>query len=290
MLDFPTWMAQSQLAPYIVERKAGGSLVSIFDSMHPALDVMTAATPNLVIVQNIGGIIRQYSDLGDGLRHRVDPAGSIFAFRPTYANHLAVQVPHHVRTFSWPLEWVCTAFAHHVIEPPSEALDSIFGRPLQSASLHRLLNLLWDGSEDGTAASRLTAEGISLCLLGEMLKTAQMAFPMATGGLPPWAARRCIDHIMDNLDRDVSIGELAALVQLSVFHFARAFRASVGAAPGSFQRSARMKRAQRLLVETQLPVIEVAALVGYETPQAFSRVFRRMVGVTPTYWRRRNRG
>ncbi|WP_156256260.1 AraC family transcriptional regulator [Sandarakinorhabdus oryzae] len=289
MLDFPAWMAASQLAPYIAERKAGGALVTMFDSMHPPIDIETAATANMVIVHNIGGVIRQRSDLGDGLRHRVDPAGSVLAFRPSYANRLAVHVPHHVRSFSWPLDWISTAFAGQDIDAPSESLAGVFGRPLQSVTLHRLLSLLWHESDDGTAGARLTAEGISLCLMGELLKAAQTPVTVARGGLSPRVLRLCVDHVMANLDRDVSIGELAGLAQLSSFHFARAFRTSVGQAPGSFQRAARIERAQRLLADTGLPVIEVAAQVGYETPQAFSRVFRRATGVTPSHWRRVSR-
>ncbi len=288
-LDFPTWLAGSQLAPYITERKAGGALVTMFDSLHPPIEVLTTATANMVLVQNIGGVIRQKSDLGDGLRNRVDPAGAVLAFRPTYANQMAVHVPHHVRSFSWPLDWIAGVLSAGHDAAPAEVLASVFGRPLQSPSLHHWLNMLWAESDDGTAGALLTAEGISLCVLGELLRTAQAPVAVARGGLPPRSLRLCIDHVMANLDREVSIAELAAVAGLSCFHFARAFRASTGQAPGGFQRTARMRKAQQLLANSELPVIEIAAQVGYQAPQAFARVFRRSTGVTPLRWRHQHR-
>ena len=44
----------------------------------------------------------------------------------------------------------------------------------------------------------------------------------------------------------------------------------------------RMERATSLLAETNMPVTEIALEIGYQTPSAFSAVFRRLVGVTPT--------
>jgi AraC family transcriptional regulator len=110
------------------------------------------------------------------------------------------------------------------------------------------------------------------------------------GGLAPWQVRLATDYLRDNLARDIPLAELAAVVSLSPFHFARAFKQSVGSPPYVYQFGLRVDRAKRLLADTTLPVTEIASLVGYEAPQTLARAFQRSVGVTPTAYRRERRG
>ena len=57
------------------------------------------------------------------------------------------------------------------------------------------------------------------------------------GGLAPWQVRRTTEYLRDNLARDVTLSELAAVAKLSPFHFARAFKASLGMPPHVFHRT-----------------------------------------------------
>jgi AraC family transcriptional regulator len=110
-----------------------------------------------------------------------------------------------------------------------------------------------------------------------------------TGGLAPWQARHATDYLRDHLAQDVTLAELAALVNLSPFHFARAFKQSVGKPPHAYQFDLRVEQAKGLLAETTLPVTEIASLVGYDAPQTLARAFQRAVGLTPTAYRRQRR-
>lgn len=112
--------------------------------------------------------------------------------------------------------------------------------------------------------------------------------PPPRGGLAPWQARRTTEYLADNLDRRVTLDELAAVARLSPFHFARAFARTVGMPPYRYQRKLRMERACELLARSDLRIIDVALAVGYESPQALARVFTQAKGMTPSEWRRRN--
>jgi len=96
-----------------------------------------------------------------------------------------------------------------------------------------------------------------------------------------------IEYLRTNIERDVRIAELAALVNLSPFHFARNFRNAVGQPPYRYQIMMRMHRARDLLINTRMSVIEIALAVGYDTPQAFSRTFRQWLSVSPSAYRQR---
>jgi AraC family transcriptional regulator len=91
----------------------------------------------------------------------------------------------------------------------------------------------------------------------------------------------------DRLDQDIGLNELAALVNLSRFHFCTAFRLATGHTPHEWLTRLRMERARELLSEAEVRITEIALEVGYKTPSAFTASFRKVVGVTPSEFRRR---
>jgi len=98
--------------------------------------------------------------------------------------------------------------------------------------------------------------------------------------------RRINDYMIANLDRAISLDELAGLVELSRFHFATSFRLATGMTPHEWLTSLRMNRARDLLAHTELPIIAIALEVGFETPSAFSVSFRKSAKMTPSAYRR----
>lgn len=109
------------------------------------------------------------------------------------------------------------------------------------------------------------------------------------GGLAPWQIKRATEYLEGNIERRVSLTELADCVRLSPYHFARAFSQSVGMPPYRFQQKLRLQRACDLLATTEMRVTEIALCSGYESPQALSRIFTREYGLSPFQWRRENR-
>jgi AraC family transcriptional regulator len=106
------------------------------------------------------------------------------------------------------------------------------------------------------------------------------------GGLAPWQVRRVKEVMMADLAADQSLGALAAQVGLSPFHFARAFKKSVGIPPHAYQVRLRLEHAEALLLGTARSVTEIAMIVGYESSQALARAFHRTRGCTPSDFRR----
>jgi AraC-like DNA-binding protein len=110
------------------------------------------------------------------------------------------------------------------------------------------------------------------------------------GGLAPWQAKRTTEYLADNLERRVTLDELAAIARLSPFHFARAFAKTLGMPPYRYHQKLRMERACELLARSDMRIIEVALAVGYESPQALARAFTQTFGCPPSQWRRRHGG
>lgn len=107
------------------------------------------------------------------------------------------------------------------------------------------------------------------------------------GGLAGWQIKRVTEFMRAHLDRDVGLAELAALINLSRYHFCTAFRVSTGYSPYHWLTRERIARARQLLAMPALSIADVALTVGYETPSAFAAAFRRITGMTPSAYRRR---
>jgi AraC family transcriptional regulator len=107
----------------------------------------------------------------------------------------------------------------------------------------------------------------------------------ATPRLPAWRVWRVTEHIEQNLDKNLRLSELAALVYMSPYHFARLFKGSTGFPPHQFVLRRRIARARAVLSGSELSVAQISRLAGFRTPSHFTTVFRRVLGITPAAYR-----
>ncbi len=97
---------------------------------------------------------------------------------------------------------------------------------------------------------------------------------------------RLTEFIEDNVGRSIGLAELAAIVNVSRFHFARLFKRSTGMTALSFVEQCRIRRAQALILETDMPLSEIALLAGFADQSHFTRRFHRHTGCTPAVFAR----
>ena len=108
---------------------------------------------------------------------------------------------------------------------------------------------------------------------------------LAQGGLPPKVLRRVNEYIDVHLEQTVRLKELAKVAGLSVFHFARAFKRSVGVTPNRYLSQRRVLRAQQLLADSDMSLSQIAFATGFSDQSYFARRFREQVGTTPSKFR-----
>jgi AraC-like DNA-binding protein len=101
-----------------------------------------------------------------------------------------------------------------------------------------------------------------------------------------WKRRRVLEYIEARLGTPLRNRELAALVDLSEFHFNVAFRNSVGASPHEYLVRRRIERARQLMLSTDMTLCDIAAECGLADQAHLSRLFRKVVGETPAAWRK----
>lgn len=104
--------------------------------------------------------------------------------------------------------------------------------------------------------------------------------------LTPWQMHRSKELMSAKISTSLSLPELATECGISVSHFARAFKATVGVSPYRWLLRRRMEIAKLLLSSTQMTTADIALECGFSHRVAFSNAFRRIVGTRPGEWRR----
>lgn len=99
---------------------------------------------------------------------------------------------------------------------------------------------------------------------------------------------RVCDYISQNLDEPLTLDRLSDIAALSKFHFHRVFSIYTGLSLLKFIQMARLKRASfQLAFKQEAKVIDIALDAGFDSPEAFSRAFKRTFGQTPTEFRKK---
>lgn len=106
--------------------------------------------------------------------------------------------------------------------------------------------------------------------------------PASRGGLPPARAHRICEYIHSHLEQNISLEVLAEMAGLSIHHFARAFKQTIGMPPHSYVLQKRIEHAQEMLRTTELPLSEIALHTGFADQSHLARHFRRMTGMSPS--------
>ena len=100
--------------------------------------------------------------------------------------------------------------------------------------------------------------------------------------LSPFKLQRAIDYIDEHLREDLTLSNISEALAMSPGHFAHAFRQSTGLPPHRYVLERRIERAKSLLRQTELPITEVAHLIGCASHSHFSVLFHRSTGCSPT--------
>lgn len=95
-----------------------------------------------------------------------------------------------------------------------------------------------------------------------------------------------IEYIHNNLDKKISIQELADISNFSQFHFHRVMKGLLGESIGNFINRTRVETAARLIRYSKLEIKEIAFSVGYDSPSSLNKVFKKYYNLSPLEYRK----
>jgi AraC family transcriptional regulator len=169
--------------------------------------------------------------------------------------------------------------SHFNLATPQKANDEL------TKGLLKLMRSVNPSLDDKTA-QELIVRAVAVIEPKLELSSSSFLSKLARGGLAPWQTRKVARYIHENLERSVQTRQLAEVINLSASYFTRAFKVSFGVVPSLYVTRLRIERAQRLLVETQDPICQIALSCGFSDQAHLSKRFREQVQDTPHHWRR----
>jgi AraC family transcriptional regulator len=156
---------------------------------------------------------------------------------------------------------------------------------VEDATVHFLLRRILREMQNPGFAGDFLIESMALTLLIESVRAIRRDELPQPGGLTP-RHLKTIDDYLENIEVGYpSVSEIARLCGFSTHYFSRLFMRSTGRSVGQYLANWRMRRAETLLAETDMPLKEVAYRLGYANPANFSTAFRIAMLQTPRTYR-----
>jgi AraC-like DNA-binding protein len=211
-----------------------------------------------------------------GVRHAVRDGGC-FLIPPGERHQLATQgrLEHLYLGFTWDGR---SPSAHRLAELP-RLPDPV------AAPIRRHLDALWRRT-GGDVEGAESAAGL-LPRLHEVSSWLQEGGSDSADG-PDAVVRQAQAYLAANVDRTVTVRELAASCYLSPGHLGERFARATGQTIKAYHAELRLRRATELLRQSAADVHEVARLLGFGDAAYFTRLFKRRFGVPPSRYRTRS--
>lgn len=134
--------------------------------------------------------------------------------------------------------------------------------------------------------SKIEAIGVLLELLTLVIKWSNLSVKnMMTDPI-----RQTVQYISRDLEKKISLDDLAERTNLSLSRFKTRFRQEVGVPPGEFILREKIERAKDLLISSDISITEVSHRLGFSSSQYFSTVYRRFTNSPPSELRLKKRG
>jgi len=142
-----------------------------------------------------------------------------------------------------------------------------------------------------TAAGRMLVETSSLLLAARLAhthsETELIRRPISSRHrLHDGRLRRVLAYIEEHLAEDITVADLANVACLSIFHFTRAFAATMGVPPHRYVSQRRLESAKVMIATGRASLSEIALDCQFSSESSFTRAFRRAIGMTPAAYRR----
>lgn len=161
-------------------------------------------------------------------------------------------------------------------------------------TLRSLIEASANALEDEDRGSAMFADFLSRAIAAQLIRKysgGQLRGPQvdgAPGHLSPIVAE-AIEYMYSNIDRAISLEDVAQATNRSPSHMVRVFRAELGMPPHRYLIALRVEKARRLLEKTSMSIAEIAYECGFAHQEHLTRLFRRHCNATPAAYRRSKR-
>jgi AraC family transcriptional regulator len=172
--------------------------------------------------------------------------------------------------------------------PGGGQVELIMCPDVEDQTLRILICAMVQDLRSGCPAGRIFGESLANAIAAyaaHKYSVFPATFQQYKDGLPAGRLRSVIDYIHANLASNLGVSEIARVAFISPYHFGKLFKRSTGQTLHQYVLEQRIRKAQSLLMMTDLGLVEVGCAVGLANQSHFTTVFKRKMGVTPGFYR-----
>lgn len=180
-----------------------------------------------------------------------------------------------------------------IIVPPSffEQNHAIFEKVVRGEYISEVIGKIYESHMRGEGVDLLEIKGNMYFLISHLVRN----YTVKTLGDNTYSGyvnklnrvNKAIKHISGNYDKPLSTKTLAAMLHLSEGYFCQIFKEITGKTAMEYLNSLRIDKAEKLLRKTEMTVSEIAYCCGFEDANYFSRIYKKIKGVSPLSVRQR---
>ena len=139
-----------------------------------------------------------------------------------------------------------------------------------------------------SSSDSLKIEGLLYMFFSELAKQ-NKSVPIHKNDINNNYINKAIEFIQNNYHNPIKVSDIANYVCLNRSYLSTVFQNNLNMSPQKFLMEFRIRKAEELLYQTDLPIGDIARSCGYSDPLAFSRSFKKFKGVNPTLYREEKR-
>lgn len=169
-----------------------------------------------------------------------------------------------------------------------DTVELIPNPDIYDTHIEKIALLIKDELETNEIGSKIYLESLANALILQLLKNYSSDKPIVKeykGGLSKNKLRKVIEYINSNLEKTLTLTEIADIAKMSQYHFARLFKQSTGMSPHKYIILRRVKVAKEMLAKTNDSIAEIAYKLGFSSQSHLNRYFRSIVNTTPKKYR-----
>jgi AraC family transcriptional regulator len=154
----------------------------------------------------------------------------------------------------------------------------------QDLHLQHIAMLLLAELKSGGMMGQLYVESLTQVLVIHLLRhysTFTQTITPENRSLTHAQLQQAIDYIHTHLDRDLSLVQIAGVINISPTYFASLFKRATGIPPHQYVINQRVERAKLLLTTTNLAIADIALQVGFSSQSHLTQQFKRLTRMTP---------
>ena len=270
-----------QPAPILVSHSAGWSNISLESHCLPPGETPEFCLDHYVVSFNMGQRL-QVEQVVEGKSHSATYLQGTAVICPIHSGH-SFRWNNELKTLSLNLK--PELLSQNAIDLlGTDCVELIPHFAFQDGLIYQIGLTLQAELRSQGCGSRLYSETLSNTLAIHLLRhysTQNHRTLDCNGGLAQHKLKLVTDYINDYLERELSLKELAAIAQVSQYHFCRAFKQMTGFSPHQYLIRQRVERAKRLIQKGEMSLSAVAIACGFTHQSHLHRHFKRLTGVTP---------